>query len=153
MINNLANPSYFFALLSPPILRQNKEGSGDASFAPVKEVTQFLVVHARSSKVFFPIYFPIGCYATCTMFAYIVSHINVKSFLNCYVITYIFAGDETERTGLFSLAFEHQCYQSGCHFFLSLLVSFLFNLILTMNILNVYAAALLLTSFHKFYRS
>ncbi|KAH7421391.1 hypothetical protein KP509_13G054800 [Ceratopteris richardii] len=29
---------------------KNKEGSGDASFPPVKETTQFLVVHARSSK-------------------------------------------------------------------------------------------------------
>ena len=99
-------------------------------------------------QVFFPIYFPIGCYATCTMCAYIVSHIDVKSFLNCY--THIFMGDKTECTDLFSLAFEHQCYQSGCHFFLSLLVSFMFNLILKMNILNVYAAALLLTSFPLF---
>ncbi|KAH7426915.1 hypothetical protein KP509_10G021700 [Ceratopteris richardii] len=29
---------------------KSKEGSGDASFPPVKEPTQFLVVHARSSK-------------------------------------------------------------------------------------------------------
>lgn len=32
------------------IYDKSKEGSGDASFPPVKEVTQFLVVHARSSK-------------------------------------------------------------------------------------------------------
>ena len=50
----------FFIFLVPLVLTcllimlwQNKEGSIDSTFPPVKEVTQFLVVHARSSKVFF----------------------------------------------------------------------------------------------------
>ena len=46
---------FSFALLFNMLIMgwQNKEGSIDATFPPVKEASQFLVVHARSSKVFF----------------------------------------------------------------------------------------------------
>ena len=71
------------------ILWQNKDGSGDSTFAPIKEVTQFLVVHARSSKVFVPtmnvlfIYFSNGSYVipklcVCFFLVFPVNTLNVS---------------------------------------------------------------------------